>query len=276
MLLLLICRRLEQGEFVLQPILLRFFGVPIYGYGTMIAMGIIAAVLLLNYRAQKRGYDEDSMLNMAILAVVFGVVGGKLLYLITEIKDILKDPSILKDLGSGFVIYGAVIGGALGVHIYARRKKWKTLRIFDLAVPCVALAQGFGRIGCFFAGCCYGRPTSSFLGVTFKEGSLGPVDTCVLPTQIFSSVFDFALAFFLLWYDRKERKAGRVFSLYLIIYSIGRFAIEFIRDDPRGSVGILSTSQFISLFIVVLGIVSFNYDKIKRLLFKEKSEDIQG
>jgi phosphatidylglycerol---prolipoprotein diacylglyceryl transferase len=251
-----------------QPILLKFFGVSIYGYGMMIAVGIIAAILLLNYRAQKRGYDEDSILNMAILAVVLGVVGGKLLYIIIELKEIIADPSLLKDLGSGFVIYGSIIGGALGVYYYSKRKQWKLLNIFDLVIPSLPLAQGFGRIGCFLAGCCYGRPTDSFLGVSFKEGSLGPIDVHVYPTQVFSSIFDFALALFLLLYDRKERKSGRTFSLYLIIYSIGRFAVEFIRDDPRGSVGILSTSQFISLFILLLGIGVFNIEKIKKLIVK--------
>jgi phosphatidylglycerol:prolipoprotein diacylglycerol transferase len=240
----------------------------------MIAIGIIAAVLLLSYRAKKRGYDEDSILNMAIIAVVSGVVGGKLLYIITELKSIISDPSQLKDFGSGFVIYGAIIGGALGVYFYSKKKQWKLLNIFDLAAPSLPLAQGFRRVGCFLAGCCYGKPTNSFLGVKFKEGSLGPIDVHVYPTQVFSSIFDFSLAIFLLWYDRKERKSGRVFSMYVIIYSIGRFAIEFIRDDPRGSVGALSTSQFISLFTVLLGIAVFNSDKIKRLVVKEKTEQI--
>ncbi|MCM0649479.1 prolipoprotein diacylglyceryl transferase [Clostridium swellfunianum] len=258
----------------MRPIFFRIFRVPIYGYGTMIAIGIIAAILLLNYRARKRGYDEDSMLNMAIIAVVLGVVGGKLLYIMTELKNIINDPSQLMDFGNGFVIYGSIIGGVAGVYLYSKKKRWKLLNIFDLVIPSLPLAQGFGRLGCFFAGCCYGKPTSSFLGVKFKEGSLGPLDIHVYPTQIFSSIFDFALALFLLWYDKKERKEGRVFSLYLIIYSIGRFVIEFIRDDPRGSVGLLSTSQFISLFIVVLGAIFFNYDKIKKIVSKEKTEQI--
>lgn len=263
-----------EGEFVLKPIFFNFFGINIYGYGTMIAIGILAALLLLNYRVKKRGYDEDSMLNMAILAIILGVAGGKLLYLITELKSIIADPSQLKDLGSGFVVYGSIIGGALGVYIYVRRKNWKLLKVFDLTVPSLPLAQGFGRIGCFLAGCCYGKVTTSFLGVTFKEGSLGPVDACVYPTQIFSSIFDFALALFLLWYDKKPRKEGRVFSLYLIIYSIGRFCIEFIRDDPRGSVGTLSTSQFISLFIVLIGVLVFNYEKIKSRFVKKQTEEM--
>lgn len=246
------------------PELFRVFGQPIYGYGTMIALGIIAALLLLSRRAKKRGYDEDSIFNMAIIAVIMGVVGGKVLYIVTELKSIIEDPSQLKNVGSGFVIYGSIIGGILAVVFYCRRKKWDLLKVFDLVIPSLPLAQGFGRIGCFLAGCCYGRPTTSFLGVKFKPGSLGPVDTCVLPTQIFSSVFDFLLALFLLWYDRKERKKGRLFALYMIIYSIGRFIIEFVRDDPRGNVGVLSTSQFISLFIVLIGVVFFNLDKLKK------------
>lgn len=258
-----------MGELLMQPILFKIFGINIYGYGTMIAIGILAALILLDYRVKKKGYDEDAMLNMAILAIVLGVVGGKLLYIITEFKNIIENPSVLKDLGSGFVVYGSIIGGALGVYIYCRKKKWEMLKVFDLAIPSLALAQGFGRIGCFFAGCCYGRPTTTFLGVKFKQGSLGPVDTCVLPTQVFSSVFDFALALLLLWYDRKERKDGRILALYLIIYSIGRFSIEFIRDDPRGAVGFLTTSQFISIFILVFGVILFNYDRIKKSISKE-------
>jgi phosphatidylglycerol:prolipoprotein diacylglycerol transferase len=200
---------------------------------------------------------------MAIIAVVLGVIGGKLLYIITELKSIIQNPSLLKDFGSGFVIYGSIIGGVIGVYFYSRRKKWGLLKIFDLVIPSLPLAQGFGRMGCFLAGCCYGRPTTSFLGVKFKEGSLGPIDIHVYPTQIFSSVFDFALALGLLWYDKKERKEGRVFSLYLILYGIGRFLIEFIRDDPRGSVGILSTSQFISVFIIIIGLIVFNISRFK-------------
>jgi phosphatidylglycerol:prolipoprotein diacylglycerol transferase len=253
----------------LRPILFEILGIPIYGYGTMIAIGIISAVLLLNKRAKKIGYDEDSILNMAILAVILGIIGGKLLYIITDLKNIINNPSLLKDFGNGFVVYGSIIGGAIGVYIYCKRKNWDFIKIFDLAIPSVSLAQGFGRIGCFLAGCCYGKQTTCFLGVKFKEGSLGPTDVYVLPTQIFSSVFDFLLAFFLLWYSKKQRKDGRVFSLYLIIYGIGRFLIEFIRDDPRGSIWIFSTSQFISLFIILLGILIYNFDSIKIKFFNK-------
>lgn len=257
----------------MRPVLLKLFGIKIYGYGTMIAIGIIAALLLLSYRCKKKGYDEDSIFNMAIIAIICGVIGGKVLYIITDIKAIMADPSLLKDIGSGFVVYGSILGGALGAYGYCLKKKWSVLKIFDLAVPSLPLAQGFGRIGCFLAGCCYGKATDLAWGVHFKEGSLGPIEGSVHPTQIYSSIFDFALAVFLLWLDRKQKKDGRLFSLYLIIYSIGRFFVEFIRDDPRGSVGVLSTSQFISLLIVVVGLVLYNLENIKSMFSKTNTED---
>jgi phosphatidylglycerol:prolipoprotein diacylglycerol transferase len=248
----------------MRPILFKVFGISIYGYGTMIAIGICAALILVSYRAKKRGYDEDSVLNMSIIAIISGILGGKLLYIITDIKSIIADPSLLKDVGSGFVIYGAIIGGALGVVFYCLRKKWTISKVFDMVIPSIALAQGFGRIGCFLAGCCYGKETHLTIGVQFKNSPFAPAGETLQPTQIYSSIFDFALAAFLLWYGRKKRKDGRVFSMYVIIYSIGRFLVEFLRNDPRGNIGALSTSQFISIFTLIFGIVYFNIDKFKK------------
>lgn len=257
----------------MRPVLFEIFGIKIYGYGTMMAIGILSALLLVNYRAKKRGYDEDSILNMAILTIILGVLGGKLLYIITEIKNIIKDPSILKAVGNGFVVYGSIIGGALGVYLYCRRKKWSFFKVGDIIIPAVAIAQGFGRIGCFLAGCCYGKETNMTIGVSFKPDSLGPTDIKVHPTQIYSSIFDFALGMLLLWYGSKKTKDGRVVSLYLIIYSIGRFLVEFLRDDPRGNIGILSSAQFIGIFVLILGIILFNMDKFKKS-DEEKCEEV--
>lgn len=248
----------------MRPELFKIFGLPIKGYGTMIAIGICAALLTLDYRAKKRGYDEDSILNMSIIAIIAGVLGGKILYIITELKTIIQNPSILKEFGYGFVIYGAIIGGALGVFYYCRKNNWEVLKVMDLAIPSVVLAQGFGRIGCFLAGCCYGKETTLPFGVDFHNSPFAPGGIIRHPTQIYSSIFDFILAIFLFWYSKKERKEGSTFSLYVIIYSIGRFIVEFLRDDPRGNVGTLSTSQFISIFTLVFGIIIFNIDKIKK------------
>ena len=253
----------------MRPVLFQIGSIKIYGYGAMIALGILAALMLLSYRAKKTEYNEEKIFDMSILAIVLGVLGGKVLYIITDLKNIIANPSILKNVGSGFVVYGSILGGLLGIYIYCRIKRWDLLKVVDLTVPSLPLAQGFGRIGCFLAGCCYGRETTSAIGIVFPNIplSLAPSAVCLVPTQIYSSIFDFALATFLLWYDRKERKRGRVFAMYLILYSIGRFLVEFLRADVRGNIGFLSTSQFISLFVIVFGIFLYNYEK---LMQKEK------
>ena len=242
-------------------ILFEIFGIKIKSYGLMIAIGIIVAASLFINKGKKRGYDEDSLLNLIIFAVIGGILGGKGLFIITELKNIIKEPSILLNFGYGFVVYGAIGGGALAIYLYCRKKKWNILEVLDITVPGLAIAQGFGRIGCFLAGCCYGAETNLPIGVVFPQGSLAPSGIHVHPTQIYSSIFDFILGFFLLYYGKKKRVHGRVMGMYLIIYSIGRFLVEFLRNDPRGSVGLLSTSQFIAIFTLVLGIIIFNINK---------------
>lgn len=255
----------------MRPVLFKIFGLEIYGYGFMISLGIIFALLMLFKRSKGLEYDEDSLWNMAIITIIAGIVGGKLLYIITEFNYIKENPMIIiKEFGSGFVIYGAIIGGIGGLAGYCYSKKWNILKTLDLVLPSVALAQGFGRIGCFLAGCCYGRETHSHIGVVFNESLFAPTGVPLHPTQLYSSVFDFLLALFLLWYaNRNTREDGRVFSMYVIIYSIGRFLVEFLRNDPRGNVGVLSTSQFIAIFTLILGIVIFNINTIKKNIYSK-------
>ena len=140
--------------------------------------------------------------------------------------------------------------------LYCYIKKTDFWKYFDLVMPSVALAQGFGRIGCLLAGCCYGRETNSIFSITFQNSDFAPNHVALIPTQIYSSVLDFLHFGILLYIARHKKKDGQVAACYLIFYSIGRFVLEFFRGDLiRGSVGMLSTSQFISLFILVAGIL---------------------
>ena len=248
----------------MKEILFEIFGVKIYGYGLMIAIGLMCGILLFSKRAKDKNYNEDHIFNMTILTIIAGILGGKILYIITDFQYIKENPSIIfKDFGLGFVIYGAIIAGILSIYFYCKFKKWDVLEVLDLVVPSLALAQGFGRIGCFLAGCCYGAKTNLPIGIEFPKDSLAPSGIHLYPTQIMSSVFDFGLALFLFWYSKKAKSNGRVCAMYLIVYSIGRFLVEFLRNDPRGQVWMLSTSQFISIFTLILGIILYNFDKIK-------------
>lgn len=230
--------------------------ITIHGYGLMIAIGVLSALFVGEARAKKRNMNADILYPMTLLCVVLGFACAKILFCIIELKDFLQNPmSVLG--GNGFVVYGGILGGALTAYMICRIKKLNFVDYFDLMLPSVALAQGFGRIGCFLAGCCYGRTTDSHIGIVFSHSNFAPNGVKLLPTQLISSAGMFIIASILFVYARKDRRAGRVGALYLILYSIGRFLVEFLRNDYRGEVGALSTSQFISLFILVLGIVIF-------------------
>lgn len=233
----------------------------VHGYGVMIAVGILAALGVTIPRAKKRDMDINIIADLAILSLIFGFACAKLLYCIVEIRAFIQSP--LQTLsGSGFVVYGGIIGGVLAAYIYCKVKKVNFLEYFDLLIPSVAIAQGFGRVGCFLAGCCYGRETASPIGVVFEHSDIAPNGVRLIPTQLFSSAGDFLIALILILYARRTRKTGKVAALYMILYSAGRFTIEFFRGDERGVVGILSTSQFISLFILALGLIVFFFDHL--------------
>ena len=231
--------------------------ITIYGYGLMIAIGVLAAYFSATYRSKKYALDPDKVFYVTVWAVIGGFGGAKLLYLITQLPAILKDPSLLKDARNGFVVYGGIIGGILAAWLYCKVAKLKFIKYFDLVMPSVALAQGFGRIGCFFAGCCYGKATDSWFGITFTHSDYAPNGVKLIPTQLISSAGDFMICLMLLAYAKRKPKKGRVASLYLMFYGIGRFGVEFLRSDYRGSVGFLSTSQFISIGIVAAGIILY-------------------
>ncbi len=234
--------------------------VTMHGYGLMIAVGVILAVILAVLRSPKKGLDENMIYGIGIVALLSGFFGAKLLYCLINFYSFLDNPWEFLS-GSGFVVYGGIVGGVVAAMLYCRVKKVSFLKYLDLLVPSVALAQGFGRIGCFLAGCCYGRETDAWYGVTFPDGSLAPGGVQLIPTQLFSSVGDFTIALLLLLHARKNRPDGKTGAAYLVLYSVGRFLIEFLRNDNRGSIAFLSTSQFIALLILVMGLALYFYKK---------------
>lgn len=230
--------------------------ITVHGYGLMIGLGVMAALLMGDYRSKKFGLNGDHIYGMTFSAVILGFVAARVLFIITEWEGFLQNPKAYLT-GAGFVVYGGIIGGALTIYGFCKLKKIDMLAYLDLMIPSVALAQGLGRIGCFLAGCCYGKETDSWLGVVFTNSDFAPNGVKVLPTQLFMAGGDIILMAILLWYASKRPMRGKVSMLYLVLYSIGRFVIEFFRNDDRGSVGVLSTSQFIAIFVFVAGILGF-------------------
>lgn len=228
----------------------------VHGYGLMIAVGFLAALIYASWQSKELNLDDDHIFNMAMAVLLFGWAGGKVLFCIVEIEQFLKDPGSV--LGSeGFVVYGGIISAVVTMIIYSKIKKIDTLLYIEVISAAAALNQCFGRIGCFLAGCCYGRETDSFLGVVFPAGCLAPAGIKLLPTQIFSAAFDLLLFAVLAFIINRKHRKGFVMATYLTGYAVGRFIIEIFRNDRRGAVGFLSTSQFISIFILIAGVLVF-------------------
>lgn len=262
----------------------RIGNIPIYSYGLMIAIGLLVALFVGQYRFKKHKLDDEIVFDLILICAVTGFLGAKLLYVIVEFDKFMENP--MSVLGSaGFVVYGGIITGVLAGYIYTRVKKLNFMEIFDCVMPEVALVQAFGRVGCFMAGCCYGKETDSFLGVVFPENSLARAGVKLLPTQLFSAAGDLLIAILLIvladfvYKNVKKQDSnkfghvqGDIGCTYMILYGGGRFLMEFLRDDVRGEVGSLSTSQFISIFIVALGIGLIIFNRKRHNIKKAKEQ----
>ncbi len=234
--------------------LLKIGPVVLHSYGLLIGIGFLAAVFIAERRAPKNGMDADTVAYFGMYCAITGILGAKILFVIVNWRAFLKAP--LSVLGTdGLVVYGGIIGGILCAVIYCKLKRTNFWDYFDLVLPSVAVAQGFGRLGCFMAGCCYGERTDAWYGIAFSHSNYAPNGVKLIPTQLLSSAGMFLIALLLFGYANRAKKAGQVGAVYLMLYSIGRFLVEFLRGDlERGSIGSLSTSQFISIFILVIGI----------------------
>lgn len=231
------------------------FGLTIPMYGVMSAVGMLAAFILLGFTRKHSRFSEDQALSAAIWAILAGFIGAKVLYWLVEIDQIIADPSyLIHTLREGFVFYGALIGGLAGVAIYALIRKLPFFSLTDYFIPALVIGHAFGRIGCVFAGCCYGMECESPISIVFPAGSAAPAGIPLLPTQIMESVFLFLLCAFLVWRLAKQKPFGTVSGWYMVLYGAWRFGIEFFRSDDRGAVGVLSTSQFISIFVLLGGV----------------------
>lgn len=250
----------DRKEENMKPVLFSIGSLHINGYGLMIALGLLIAEFLAERKAKKLNIPSEPILSMVFIAIFSGLLGAKILYWITILDQVIANPAILLDFGNGFVVYGSIIGALIGVAGYCRFKKIDLLTYLDLVIPYAALTQAFGRIGCFLAGCCYGFETHSWFAITFTESTLAPNHVPLFPSQLVYSAANLLHFVVLLYCYKKATHKGQVFSLYLIFYSIGRYLLEYVRGDLiRGSVGVFSTSQFISLFIFLLGLFGFVY-----------------
>lgn len=245
-------------------ILFKWDGVTIYSYGFFVFLGVMVSYLSALREAKQQKLDVKVFSDIIFWCFIMGLVGARFLFLCVEYERFLQSPLAMIFSRSGFVFYGGLISGLLGLYFLTRRYKQNFFKLADTIALVIPLGHSLGRIGCFFNGCCYGKPTTSWLGVKFPPDSpAGILGEKVIPTQLISSFFLIVIFFMLRFIKKKKEFNGEVFLSYLILYGIFRFIIEFFRGDPRGHIFIFSVSQAISLAVV--GGSIFLWQKVKRV-----------
>jgi len=246
----------------MHPILFDSGSFTLYSYGGLLAAAYLLGLQFALVRARSRGLDRQRVMDLGIWIIVSALAGAKLLLLVTDFRHYTDNTRALLDLArSAGVFYGGLIGAVAVAFVYMRWHSMPLWTTTDVFAPGIALGHAVGRLGCLMAGCCFGRPTSVPWAITFRNPAAAlnsdtPLGVPLHPTQLYEAGAELAILGALLWFERKGRPfPGRTFWTYMLLYAVSRFVIEFYRGDPRGVIGIFSTSQFVSLILAPLAIV---------------------
>ena len=239
------------------------FGVPTYG--VLVALGVLVGLWISVRNSEKQGIKAENAWDFGIALVLAGIIGAKILYIILEwhtgnaFGDNLRQIFTLDTLQAGGVFSGGLVAAFAVAAWFLRKYQMPALATCDGFAPGLAMGHAIGRLGCFAAGCCYGKPTQHFWGVTFKNLIPTPLADALTPrqpTQLFESAVELSIFFVLTWMFKRKKFDGQVFGAYLFLYGIARFFLEYLRDDPgRGSVfgGALTGTQLIAIGLVLTG-----------------------
>jgi len=267
----------------MHPILFKLGPLTIHTYGFMMAVGVAFALWFLFVQSKKWGLDPSKMADMAFYTLIVSLIGAKLTLFIGSFSYFSHNPGELFTLArTGGVFQGGLVFGTLFALWYFRKHKIRTWKAADIIGPALALGHGFGRIGCFFAGCCFGRECSMPWGVTFSSEYAHnltgiPIKTAYVhpvlhPVQLYESALNFLNFIILFLILRKKRFDGQVFPFYIINYSIIRYFVEFYRGDhPDKAFLLRNPSPYLSLSLPQLFcIIGFFAGIILFLILKKK------
>jgi len=240
------------------------FFIPTYGF--FLFLGVVLSLFIGKSLAKKEGLDGEKVVDMAISVLIFSFIGSKVLLLFTDFSYLKSLESFWALLRSGGVFFGGLVTGLIVAFYYIKKYNFPLGPLSDIYGICIPFAHFFGRLGCFSAGCCWGKPCSLPWAVKFKNEFASeyvgvPLNIPIHPTQIYEAIFLLFLFLILrLYFYNKRIFKGQIFLLYVLFYSFFRFFIEFLRDDPRGFIfNIVTTSQFFS--IIGFFVATFFYVK---------------
>ena len=223
----------------------------IFSYGLMLTIAFLVAGYLASRQAKREGLNPEEIFNFCFFIFIAGIIGCRLLYVLLNLDFYLRNPwEIIMLQHGGMAWFGGVILGSAAGWIYLRRRKLPVLKILDLIIPYVALAQAIGRIGCFLNGCCYGKLSAS--GVYFPA-----LHETRLPTQLYSSLLLLIIFAILRFLQQRKHLTGQILAAYLFLYSLKRFFMEFLRDDSPRILWGLTIFQLLSIAMFISAIVLF-------------------
>jgi phosphatidylglycerol:prolipoprotein diacylglycerol transferase len=238
-------------------------GHALHAYGVMVALGFLAGLFYIKWESRRIGLPEEKILDLFFFMIVTGLLGSRILYFINSGNNFWADPlQFFRLWEGGLVFQGGVIACVFVAIWFCKRHQLGFFKTGDVFMPALALGHGFGRIGCFLAGCCFGRQCDPGfpLAVHFPylADGIAPPAIPLYPTQLFESMGEFAVFFILLTYRKRKPFDGAVFLLYIVLYAILRSVLEVFRGDSiRGFViePYLSRGQFISLLSLIAAAV---------------------
>lgn len=229
-------------------------------YGVLAALGLIVGLMVTVRLGRRSGIDPDQMWNLGIIAVLGGVIGSKLLLFVMDWDTYVRHFS-WSNLQAGGVFSGGLMLSILCCYLYARKVRMPKLKTADSFAPGIAIGHAIGRLGCFAAGCCYGKPTNLPWGVTFTNPlsyqlAGTPLNIRIHPTQIYEALAEGFIFLVLITLFKRKSFDGQIAALYMFLYGIARYFLEFLRADPeRGLMfgGVMTVTQFIAILLVIGG-----------------------
>ncbi|NOZ64220.1 MAG: prolipoprotein diacylglyceryl transferase [Caldiserica bacterium] len=237
-------------------ILFRIGHFTIYTYGIFVALGFFLSFLLAWKEKDNFQIEGEFLGNLWMILIIAGLAGGKLLFIILHLPDFLSNPTSAEFWRGGFAYLGGFFLALLFASLYIRKSGYSIRRVSYFLTPYIPLGQAIGRIGCFFNGCCYGKPTSMPWGMTFPLSSPAGYHYGLLPihpTQLYASIFNFILFLFLWKLRNSGHQKFRLFPLYFLIYITFRALLDIVRGDTIILIGNLTLLQFLTPFLLTLG-----------------------
>ncbi len=263
------------------PVLFRIGSFYVPTYGVLVAIAFLTGLAVTTRLGRRTGLSVEKITNLAVYCAIAGIIGAKLFMFLFDIGDYIRDPGqifTMATLQAAGVFHGGFIVALIFAYLYLDRQKLPVLKTMDVFAPGIVVGQAIGRLGCFAAGCCWGKACYLPWGVRFRSDFAAPVplDKPLHPVQLYESAADLFIFFVLYRQFGRGHRSGQIIGLYMVLYSTARFIIEFFREHEQALVGPFSLTQWIALAVFALGAVLLLSGKESRAAVQPNASSLRA